>query len=423
VSIALLSVVLTIVPGIPARADYQVIHSFTDSNNGTDGGVPLGSLTQSGSTLYGMTVGGGVNYGCIFQVGVDGTGFNVMHSFAQNGGDGGTPEYGSLIQSGSTLYGMNSRGGNGNGDGGTIFKIGADGGGYSVLHSFGAFQGDASSPQNSLIQSGSTLYGMTNGGGIDLHGCVFSVGVDGTGFNVLHSFSGGSDGRNPFGSLIQSGSTLYGMTTTPGADGNDRATIFKIGTDGTGYSILHTFTNQLTNGNRPFGSLIQSGSTLYGMTLLGGSADQGTVFKIGSDGSGFSLLHSFTGGTNDGAGPFGSLIKSGSSLYGMTNDGGISNQGTIFRIADDGTDFRVLHAFAGASGDGRDPHGSLILSGSVVYGMTSRGGSSDMGTIFSLTVPEPSTLVLAMAGMIALVGYGKARNLYRWRKPPTTRRK
>jgi uncharacterized repeat protein (TIGR03803 family) len=173
---------------------------------------------------------------------------------------------------------------------------------------------------------------MTRFGGSSNGGTIFQIGTDGTGFGLLHSFAGGaSDGAIPTGSLIQSGSTLYGMT--PNGGSNNDGTIFKIGDDGTGFSLLHSF-EENSEGGVPLGSLIQSGSILYGMTEYGygGASDDATVFQIGTDGTGFSLLHVFTGGANDGDLAFGSLIQSGSTLYGMTFLGGTTDSGTIFSL-------------------------------------------------------------------------------------------
>ena len=68
------------------------------------------------------------------------------------------------------------------------------------------------------------------------------------------------------------------------------------------------------------------------MTFSGGTVADGTIFKIGRDGSGFNVMHSFLSGTNDGRNPSGSLIQSGSTLYGMTQLGGINGNGVIFNI-------------------------------------------------------------------------------------------
>jgi uncharacterized repeat protein (TIGR03803 family) len=124
----------------------------------------------------------------------------------------------------------------------------------------------------------------------------------------------------------------------------------------------------------------------------------------------FTVLHNFAGGAGDGSYPYGSLIQSGSTLYGMTNLGGSSGAGTIFQIRTDGTGFTRLHSFAGGTGDGANPWGSLILSGSALYGMTYAGGSSNRGTIFRLVVPEPSALALAAVAMFGLLQHWRRRN-------------
>src|SRR5579864_2684735 len=74
-------------------------------------------------------------------------------------------------------------------------------------------------------------------------------------------------------------------------------------------NVLHTFsagTNSpgfLTNwdGSRPISDMVLCGNTLYGTAALGGVHGQGTIFSMNTNGSGFTILHAFTG-TNDGAG-------------------------------------------------------------------------------------------------------------------------
>lgn len=108
------------------------------------------------------------------------------------------------------------------------------------------------------------------------------------------------------------------------------------------YSILHTF-GASGDGAHPLGALTLSGSTLFGMTSDGGTNDRGVLFKIGTDGSGYQLLHSFLGYTLDGSDPEGSLTLSNSTLYGMTSTGGTNNPGgTVFSIKTDGTGYQML---------------------------------------------------------------------------------
>jgi uncharacterized repeat protein (TIGR03803 family) len=363
-------------------ATFNLLHEFA---GGVDDGMnPNNSLILSGSTLYGMTaVGGDDNLGTIFSIATNGTGFTLLHEFAGGADDGMNP-YGSLILSGSTLYGMTASGGNP--DMGTIFSINTNGTDFTLLHEF-AGGADDGYPSGSLILSGSTLYGMTpsDNEGANNIGTIFSIATNGTGFTLLHEFAGGvDDGRTPYGSLILSGSTLYGMTAAGGDD--NLGTIFSIATNGTGFTLLHEFAGGVDDGNNPNDSLILSDSTLYGMTNAGGDDNLGTIFSIATNGTGFTLLHEFAGGVDDGSNPNGSLILSDSTLYGMTAVGGDSDAGTIFSINTNGTGFTLLHEFAGGADDGRISYGSLILSDSTLYGMTNGGGDDNLGTIFSLTL-------------------------------------
>lgn len=191
------------------------------SFDGVSGSDPLGSLTLGGSTLYGMTSKGGTtNLGTVFRVKTDGTGFQSLLSFDGTNGangalDGPSPALGSLTLVGSTLYGMTSAGGANNK--GTIFSIDTDGTGFQSLLSFDGSNGD--SPLGSLTLVGSTLYGMTSRGGTNYDGTIFSINADGTGFQSLLSFDDYVNGENPMGGLTLSGSTLYGMTEGGGRDG------------------------------------------------------------------------------------------------------------------------------------------------------------------------------------------------------------
>jgi uncharacterized repeat protein (TIGR03803 family) len=383
-----------------------VLHSFGGAGDGQN---PGGAMFQSGSTLYAMTAGGGsAADGTVFRIETDGNAYFVMHSFAGYPGDGQNPN-GSFIQFGPVLYGVTP--GGGASGAGTVVKIGIDGTGYGLQHQFGGGPGDGSQPYGSLVQSGSILYGITRSGGSANLGTIFKVNADNTGYTLLHSFAGGSaDGQQPlYATLVASGSTLFGMTFGGGAAGF--GTIFKIGTDGSGFALLHSFAGGPGDGEIPYGSLTLSGSALYGTTAFGGAANKGTIFQIGTDGTGFNVMHSFAGGPSDGANPEGDLLLSGATLNGMTPNGGIDALGTLFGIQTDGSGFNVLHSFAGGPGDGANPQGDLILSGSAFYGMTVSGGSSNDGVIFSyaVAVPEPSSLML-----LSTVG-GTAVVVCRWR--------
>jgi uncharacterized repeat protein (TIGR03803 family) len=371
-------------------ADYRVLHHFTGGS--TDGAGPLnGTLIQSGSAFYGMTAqGGGNGCGTIFRINPDGTGFQLVHSFVSAADDGQGP-YGSLILSGSELFGMATS--ENTSYGGTLFRIQPEGTGFQVLHRFAGSEGKW--PYDTLTPSGSILYGANTYGGnytqaASGRGTLFQIGTDGTGFRLLHTFTGAADDAgSPHGSLLKLGSSLYGMG---GGGSSGLGVIFKIDIDGTNFRLLHHFSGGNTDGSSPGGSLIPSDSVLYGMTHFGGTANNGTIFRMDADGMNFQVLHSFTTDSSNGSQPFGGvLVPSGSTLYGMTTLGGSANSGAIFQINMDGTGFRLLHSFSGGANDGARPFGSLTLSlsGTTLHGMTSQGGSQNKGVIFALDVPQP----------------------------------
>jgi uncharacterized repeat protein (TIGR03803 family) len=187
------------------------------------------------------------------------------------------------------------------------------------------------------------------------------------------------------------------MSVAGGA--GDKGVIFKMNTDGSGYSILHDFTGGAADGATPYGSLTLSGSSLYGMTRNGGSGDKGVVFKISTAGSGYTNLHVFMGGIEDGSMPYGSLVLWGNMLFGMTSEGGLADLGCAFEMNTDGTGFQLLHDFVGGD-DGASPHGGMALWGISLYGLTTYGGSSDCGTEFSYMIPEPLMCIFLGGGCL-----------------------
>ena len=131
------------------------------------------------------------------------------------------------------------------------FQIAPDGTGYTSVFSFGPSDFGNSLPgvQGNLAVAGSTIYGVTTNGGANDCGTVYKVGDNGTGLNILHSFTG-DDGLMPTDGLILVGSTLYG-TTHGGSDGSGNphdGTCFKVNVDGTGFSVLRALARRFQGG-------------------------------------------------------------------------------------------------------------------------------------------------------------------------------
>jgi len=316
--------------------------------------------------------------------------FGLLYSFT-NGTDGGYP-YSTLIQDASgNLYGTTYYGGAYTY--GTAFELST--GPETVLHSFGNGMGDGSSPFAGLVRDSSgNLYGTTYSGGASGYGTVFMLDTTGK-ETVLHSFAGGADGKAPiYGSLVRDGSgNLYGTTKLGGASGV--GTVFKVTKTGK-ETVLYSFTNGL-DGGYPFAGLVRDTSgNLYGTTYSGGASSVGTVFKVTKTGT-ETVLYSFSGGA-DGEYPYAGLVRDSlGNLYGTTSEGGASNVGTVFKVTPTGQE-TVLYSFAGGT-DGANPFAGLVRDRKGnLYGTTEAGGASGVGTVFKLSATGQETVLHTFTG-------------------------
>ena len=411
---------------LSARAQvFTALHSLAFTN----GTGPVASLLLSGNTLYGTTriYGGGTagGEGSIFRMSIDGSGFTNLHTFSAIVPEGGNMN-GSLVLSGNTLYTTATFGGGSNY--GCVIAMNIDGSGltnrfnfpatdstFPVTNNVGAY------PDAGLILQGGELYGSANSGGAYGWGTLFALSTNGTGFANLHNFNF-TNGQYPSADLMFADGALYG--TTPGGGTFHNGTIFKINTNGTGYTNFYSFSPDsgpdFTNGDGAFPTcnLVLSGTNLYGTAGEGGKLGGGTIFAIDTNGTTFTVLHSFAttngpAGINaGGARPKSGLALSGNVLYGTTFTGGSSGSGTLFKINTDGTGFSTLYEFsatngagpntsAGTNNDGAHPVGGLLYTNGVLYGTASDGGMLGLGSIFKITFAP--TLFIARVGTNAVV--------------------
>jgi uncharacterized repeat protein (TIGR03803 family) len=171
-------------------------------------------------------------------------------------------------------------------------------------------------------------------------------------------------------------------------------------------TVLWSFSGD--DGAIPYGGLVLSSNTLYGTAGTGGTNSTGTAFKINTDGTGFTLLHTFDAASRDGAYPGATLVSDGGRLYGTARFGGTGGSGTVFRLSTDGTGFAVLRTFSetvppvsfaqtgpnGINDDGAELPGGLALSGGMLYGTTHQGGTNGNGTVFQISTNGTNFMVL-----------------------------
>ena len=255
-----------------------------------------------------------------------------------------------------------------------------------VIYHFTA--ADGSVPVGQLVQgTDGSLYGVLLNGGTFAQGAVFKLDSSGQ-FEALHSFgSSGMANVSPDGAYPNTGvifgpdGNLYGTTSEGGP--NYGGTVFRMTTAGE-LTTLVTFGGPPPAGFQPSGPLsVGPDGNLYGTTNVGGTTGEGTVFRMSLSGS-LTVLHNFPSDGSEGGGLYGALTAAADgTVYGTTSTGGFHSSvgdGTVFKIAPDGT-FSVLHYFPytatnSISGLTPGPDGTL-------YGVNGLGGTG--GTLFSVT--------------------------------------
>ena len=334
----------------------QQLHAFVLETG--DGCTPSGGLIADPSgVLYGTTsMGGATNGGTVFALTPPAAGGKdwpetILYSFT----DYATPNGGLIRDARGVLYGATGRGGAT--ENGSIFALAPPGKGQAswtetTLYSF---QGGASDvdlvPTGPLVKDATgALYGTTYYGGAtscqDGQGCgtVFKVAPPAPGQatwteTVLWSFSGGTDGGNPYAGLtLDKSGALYGATVY----GNPGSVVFKLSPPAAGQtswtlSALHTFEGN-QDGEFDYGGVIfDARGNLYGTTLGGGPTDDGTVFKLSPPAAGQTnwtetILYGFMGGS-DGRYPYSGLVRGAAkNLFGTTSEGGAQGWGTVFEV-------------------------------------------------------------------------------------------
>ena len=362
------------------------------------------------------------------------------------------------------IYTTSACGGNagtGNPADGTVFNMSTAGALSEPPYTFTWSPATGLFPNGATPYSGLTLgtdgnfYGTTVGGGVidgtNAFGTVFKIDSGGN-LTTLYTFTGGSDGAEPFAAPVegtdgnfygttvcggvqtcpggggQAGGSVYQLTparvlTTlhrfdcsigctsyaplvQGTDGNFYGTtatnpgnIFKITPSGT-FTTIHQFDPAGGNGWYPNALIQGSDGNFYGTTQANGTDNAGVIFKMTSAGK-VTVLHSFSHTAPDGFQPVAGLVQAtDGNLYGVTENGGTFSYGTIFSISPKGTGYSTLYSFDGTTGS--IPEVALLQHTSgLLYGLADGGGKNGSGTFYSFNVGlKPFVRLVSKSGVV-----------------------
>ena len=324
-----------------------ILYEFKGQANG-DGASPHGRLAFDGNgNIFGTTQGGGTNgTGTVFELSpIRGGGWTekVIYNFSAGGADGSIPSAGMTIAPDGTMYSTTPDGGAFGA--GVIFSLKKTSKGWkqTVIHSLN-YPAEGGFPYEGLLRdTAGNLYGVAPSGGSGQQGVVYRMSHTKKGwvYTELYSFTGqNGDGSGLYWiDLISDASgNIYGATSFGGTNGTGTVWELVYSKTKKTYSenILYEFgVSGGGDGNNPYGGLaMDTKGNLYGTALNGGASGLGAFYKLTKHGKNWkeSILHSFAGG-NDGNQPSGNpYLDAKGRLFGMTQTGGTSNQGVVYRI-------------------------------------------------------------------------------------------
>jgi uncharacterized repeat protein (TIGR03803 family) len=379
---------LALAVAIPS-AQTQTLIPLYQFDSQTDGAFPEGAILAGKGGLYGTTT----SPGTVFRINSKGK-ESILGII--DGSVGGIFPTGSLIQDAAgNLYGIAEGGAGG---AGVVYKLSLKGE-ETVLFSFqgGLHTDTPKGPAGGLFMDesglifGAAQFGSDQTCGLGC-GSIFQLDQSGK-LELLYQFTGGADGANPIGPLVQDADgNLYGVGQAGGDHscpseflfkGEGCGVVFKLAKSGE-LTVLHTFIGGQDGAIPQAGLLLDADGNLYGTALKAGNSHQGTVFRIAKDGT-YTILHTFVQG--EGKNPNGGLVADAAgNLYGTTQLGGAHNLGTVFQLSPDGT-LKVLHAFRGLE-DGASPLAGLFLDDQGrLLGTTSHNGLIQLvqgGNVFEI---------------------------------------
>ena len=429
------------------------------SFNGSDGYNSLAGLIMDGSgNLYGTTYDGGVNgYGTVFELANGSSAITDLASFDSD--NGSYPTFGLIMDSSGNFYGTTSEGGLGSDDSnisgdGSVFEVRPHTpalswptpGSITYGTALTSAQLDASAadsvtgaavagkfvytpaagtivpgglqtlsvtftPTNTtdyspittittvVVNPATPLLSWSNPAPITAGTPLSSVQLDATASDPT---SGGPASGTlvytpPAGTIVGRGLSTLNVTFMP-TDPNDywsvSASVTLVVGPSSGLSNLALF-NGADGANPHAGLFMDSSGNVYGTTEAGGASGDGTVFKIAAGSGTITTLASFNG--SDGSDPGGALIMDSSgNLYGTAADGGADGFGTVFKVAAGSGTITPLASFNGTNGTYPDP-GLVMDSAGNLYGTASEApdGTGD-GSVFELASGSGTITTMAV---------------------------
>lgn len=298
------------------------------------------------------------------------------------------------------IYGITFNGGNN--DKGTLYRVRHNGEDFTILHHFG----DQSAYPESLIKSDGYLYGTTAHGGSQGGSTIFQYSLSSGELTFIKQFSN-EEGFSARLRSCQDG-LLYGIT---GSSFSDEGSIFSISIDGSGFVKLFNDTN-LTTGQNPTDFYLAGDQLIIAFYNgggipyddgVGGKVYSGSLAKVNLNDN--TIITILQGAEGVGTQPS-SFYRVGDKLYCFFDYSGREYACKIYSMDLDGSDISLV---ASIQGVGR---GYLSYQGKFLYGITANSlfrintTNNDLEIIqeFSVNTGRDATAGPVPLGAYAYVG-------------------
>jgi uncharacterized repeat protein (TIGR03803 family) len=371
----------------PATNIFTKKFDFTGTGGGYPGSYPQNSLRLYNGKMYGTTQQGGTNnQGVVFEWDPSS---NVYKDMYDGNVTTGREFYNNVTVYNNKLYGMSYYGGVNNQ--GVLFVIDpalANGVNYTVLKEFSYTADGANASNNEMIVYNNKLYGCLNQGGTGNRGTLFEFNPATTGFTKLVDFDYYITGGNPQGKLVANGTKFLGLCSQ-GNVANGTGTVFEWDP-----ANPTTVVKKIEFGPNNFDNIINPGSTFvlfnskfYAVSYNGGFVNRGTLFEYDY------ALNTVTKKLNfdaaeTGRVPYGKPTLLNGKLYGTCYYGPQeifgSPYGCIWSFDPSSSTYsrKIIFDNVNNSINGRGPVSSPVAYNGKLYGVTQNGGVSDLGVLY-----------------------------------------
>ena len=376
---------LACVTALAQAQTVSTIYNFAGGKTGAANPYYVTLVQGTSGALYGTTYnGGGKSEGTFFSVTTSGT-FSLLYSFGTATKDGEWPTGGLTLGTDGNFYGTTNLGGTGLQ--GTVFKM-TTAGVETILHNFNSAT-DGAFPWTPPIEASNGDFYGTAPGGAKNHGLVYQITSTGT-YTTIYSFDG-THGSVPIAPPVQGADGyLYVVASEGGAE--NCGTVVQMTTAGVVNNYYSFPCEDGGGGADPVGGLVQaSNGNFYSTTQAGGTAGEGIIYQI-TTGMVATTLHNFGSVFGDCTDPGASLLlATDGNYYGSATAGGGHDDGCLFNTTTSGT-YTGLYSFNNSTNETEEsPLAPPVqATNGTLYGVTEFGGTTNQGTVYSLNMGLPS---------------------------------